>query len=53
MNYFSIHSFAIKPEALRYVIEVLPLPKVPENPGWGSGITAGTPTLPREIGLPG
>lgn len=49
---FGVQSFKLKPVPLRYVIEVLPIPKVPQNPGWGSGTTAGTPTQPREIQLP-
>lgn len=49
---FGIQSFKIKPVPLRYIIELLPVPKVPTNPGWGSGTTAGSPTIPREIQLP-
>ena len=49
---FGVQSFKMKPEPLRYVIELLPIPKMPQNPGWGSGTTAGTPTKPKEIQLP-
>ena len=49
---FGTSSFAIKPVSLRYVVEVLPTPKYPENPNWGTGKTAGTPTEPPGITLP-
>ena len=49
---FGKSSFAIKPVPLRYVIEVLPNPKYPENPNWGTGKTAGSPTEPPGIKLP-
>ena len=49
---FGKASYAIKPVPIRYIIEVLPPPKYPTNPNWGSGVTAGTPTAPPEIRLP-
>jgi len=49
---FGVQSFAIKPEPLRYIIELLPVPKVPENPNWGSGTSAGTPLPARALQLP-
>lgn len=49
---FGKQSYALKPESLRYVIEVLPAPLYPQNPGWGTGQTAGTPTAPPAISLP-
>lgn len=49
---FGVQSFKIKPESLRYVIEVLPAPRVPQDPKWGSGPTAGSPTLPPSLRLP-
>jgi hypothetical protein len=52
MTMFGKQSFAIKPESLRYVIEVLPTPKYPQDPGWGTGTTAGNPTIPPAIRLP-
>jgi hypothetical protein len=52
MTLFGKQSFAIKPPAIRYIIEVLPPPKYPQDPGWGSGVTAGTPVTPPPISLP-
>jgi hypothetical protein len=49
---FGKQSFAIKPSALRYVVEVLADPKFPQNPKWGSGPTAGSMTEPPSIRLP-
>lgn len=49
---FGKQSFAIKPVPLRYIIEILPVPKYPENPGWGTGPTAGSPTIPPAIRVP-
>jgi hypothetical protein len=49
---FGKQSFLLKPLPLRYVIELLPAPKYPENPGWGTGATAGKPTEPPGIKLP-
>jgi hypothetical protein len=49
---FGIQSFAIKPLPLRYVVEMLPPPKFPQDPKWGSGTTAGTPTPPPSVQLP-
>lgn len=49
---FGTQSFKLKPEALRYTVEVLPTPRVPEDPRWGAGPTAGTPTMPPAIRIP-
>lgn len=49
---FGTQSFKIKPSNLRYSIEVLPKPKYPENPNWGTGAAAGSPTMPPPIKLP-
>ncbi len=49
---FGTQSFKIKPSNLRYSIEVLPKPKYPEDPKWGVGAAAGTPTMPPPIRLP-
>lgn len=49
---FGAQSFALKPVPLRYIIEVLPTPQNPQNPHWGSGPTAGSPTLPPGLQLP-
>jgi len=49
---FGTSSFVIKPLALRYYIEVLPPPKYPQDPKWGSGTTAGSPTEPPAIKMP-
>ena len=52
MDQFSEAGFSLKPEPLRYIIEILPPPKYPQDPKWGSGTTAGTPTTPPAIRLP-
>jgi len=52
MTMFGKQSFALKPESLRYIIEVLPTPRYPQDPGWGTGPTAGTPTIPPSIRMP-
>ena len=49
---FGKQSFAIKPTSLRYIVEMLANPKYPQDPKWGSGQTAGTPTQPPSIRLP-
>jgi hypothetical protein len=49
---FGTQSFALKPAPLRYIVEILPTPKNPKNPHWGSGPTAGSPTLPPGLQLP-
>jgi hypothetical protein len=49
---FGRSSYLLKPEALRYIPMFLSNPKSPENPGWGSGPTAGTPTIPPTIQMP-
>lgn len=51
-NMFGKQSFSIKPVPLRYIVEILPNPKYPQDPKWGSGPTAGTPTQPPGIQLP-
>jgi hypothetical protein len=48
---FGIYSYSLKPRPLRYVIEVLPKPMQPQNPGWGEGENAGKPTIPNPIKL--
>lgn len=49
---FGRSSYILKPDALRYIPMFLNNPKSPENPGWGSGPTAGTPTIPPTIQMP-
>lgn len=49
---FGRSSYLLKPEGLRYIPMFLSNPKSPENPGWGSGPTAGTPTVPPSIQMP-
>lgn len=49
---FGRSSYLIKPVPLRYIPMFLANPKSPENPGWGSGPTAGTPTIPPAIQMP-
>ena len=49
---FGKQSFALKPVPLRYIVETLPNPKYPQDPKWGTGATAGTPTQPPAIQLP-
>jgi hypothetical protein len=49
---FEKSGFALKPANLRHVIDLLPVPKVPENPGWGSGPNTGSPTVPAAIARP-
>lgn len=49
---FGTQSFALKPAGLRYVVELLPNPLVPQNPNWGSGTTAGTIRTPAALTLP-
>jgi hypothetical protein len=51
-NVFGTQSFLIKPASLRYSIEIIPDPKQPFNPGWGSGSTAGTMKDPPAIRMP-
>lgn len=46
---FGVYGYKIKPVNLRYAIETLPDPQVPENPGWGEGQTAGTIRPPDTI----
>ena len=52
MNMFGTYSFAIKPAPLQYVITYLDPPRVPPNPGWGSGDDAGKPKTPPDIRAP-
>lgn len=49
---FGRSSYLLKPVGLRYIPMFLSNPKSPENPGWGSGPTAGTPTVPPSIQMP-
>ena len=49
---FGKQSFTIKPVSLRHIVEMLPNPKYPQDPKWGTGPTAGTPTQPPAIRLP-
>jgi hypothetical protein len=49
---FGIQSFAIKPVPIRYVVEILAKPPFPQDPKWGSGPTAGTPTPPPVLKIP-
>lgn len=49
---FGRSSYLLKPEPLRYIPMYLTNPKSPEDPKWGSGPTAGTPTIPPPIQLP-
>lgn len=49
---FGKQSFKIKPEPLRYILEILPTPLNPQDPGWKPSPTAGTPLYPREIAVP-
>jgi hypothetical protein len=49
---FGRSSYLFKPAALRYIPMFLNNPKSPENPGWGSGPTAGKPTVPAAIQMP-
>jgi hypothetical protein len=51
-NMFGSQSFLIKPASLRYVMEVIPDPKQPFDPKWGSGATAGTMKDPPPIRMP-
>jgi hypothetical protein len=51
-DWFGKQSFKIKPEPLRYVIDILPNPLDPPNPGWKSSPSAGTPISPPGITLP-
>lgn len=49
---FGRSSYLLKPESLRYIPMFLTNPKSPEDPKWGTGPTAGTPTIPPAIQLP-
>ena len=49
---FGTQSFAIKPAKLRYIMEVMPDPKQPFDPKWGTGKTAGTLRDPPAIVIP-
>jgi hypothetical protein len=49
---FGTQSFALKPAKLRHIIEILPDPKQPFDPKWGSGKTAGTLRDPPAIVMP-
>jgi hypothetical protein len=52
VKHFGRSSYLLKPVGLRYIPMFLSNPKSPENPGWGSGPTAGTPTVPASIQMP-
>lgn len=49
---FGIHSFSFKPTNLRYTIETIPNPQLPQNPQWGSGNNAGVLRDPPPIARP-
>jgi hypothetical protein len=49
---FGRASYLIKPAALRYIPVFVNNPKSPEDPKWGSGPTAGAPTIPQSIRMP-
>jgi hypothetical protein len=49
---FGKQSFKIKPESLRYILEILPKPLNPPYPGWNGSPDSGSPTPPKEIKLP-
>jgi len=49
---FGKQSFLIKPTAIRYIIEILAKPPVPQDMKWGTGPSAGSPTPPAAIQLP-
>jgi hypothetical protein len=49
---FGVYSYKIKPVNLRYVIETLPDPRVPNDPQWspdGDRNKAGMPRIPEQI----
>lgn len=46
---FGVYSYKIKPVNLRYAIETLPDPLIPENPKWGEGQKAGNIVAPETI----
>lgn len=46
---FGVYSYKLKEESLRFIIDILPKPKVPQNPGWGTGENAGKPDIPEPI----
>jgi hypothetical protein len=49
---FGRSSYLLKPASLRYIPMFLNNPKSPEDPKWGTGPTAGTPTIPPAIQMP-
>lgn len=49
---FGIYSYKIKPYTMRYIMDILPKPDYPVDPKWGTGPTAGTPTVPEPLRLP-
>ena len=49
---FGRQSFKIKPSKLRYVLDILPPPLDPPNPGWKSSPTAGSPNVPPALTIP-
>ncbi len=46
---FGVYSYKIKPENIRYIIQMLARPGEPPNPGWGKGETAGAVQTPDPI----
>jgi len=49
---FGKQSFLIKPEPLRYILEIIPESHQPEYPGYTGSPDSGTPTPARELRLP-
>jgi hypothetical protein len=49
---FGRSSYLMKPESIRYIPVFMTNPKSPQDPKWGSGPTAGTPTIPPAIQMP-
>ena len=49
---FGKQSFKIKPVELRHVLDILPLPLDPPNPGWVKSNDAGTPKYPKTLQMP-
>lgn len=49
---FGKRSFLIKPEPMRYIVDIIPKAPVPEDPKWGSGTSAGKMSDPTAIRNP-
>jgi hypothetical protein len=49
---FGTYSFSLKPAKLRYTIETIPNPQLPQNPQWGTGVNAGVLKDPPAIVRP-